>query len=190
MAYNLSKVRALVVEPNELMGDMLSNVLKSAGCGWVWIARDSDRALQIVKEFKPDVIITERSLKPMNGLDFVRYVRSDKFTPDPYVAVIMASTFDNKDQVFKARDAGVTECVAKPFSMDALVKILVHVIDKPRPFIKTVDFFGPDRRRKSSFDYVGPRRRASDDPKSKMMGLHNAVPRMKPAHATSESQAK
>ena len=36
------------------------------------------------------------------------------------------------------------------------------MIDKPRPFIRTTDYFGPDRRRRADPEYTGARRRSTD----------------------------
>jgi hypothetical protein len=61
--------------------------------------------------------------------------------------------------VTAARDAGVTEFLAKPISAKGLYERIVNVVASPRPFIKTKSYFGPDRRRMISPNYVGPERR-------------------------------
>jgi hypothetical protein len=45
---------------------------------------------------------------------------------------------------------------------DDLYKRVVEIIERPRQFIKTDDYFGPDRRRKHVENYKGPYRRATD----------------------------
>jgi hypothetical protein len=64
--------------------------------------------------------------------------------------------------VFEARDAGVTEFVAKPVTAKAVLERIHAVIYRPRPFVRTKDYFGPDRRRKDDPGYEGPWRRATD----------------------------
>jgi two-component system, chemotaxis family, chemotaxis protein CheY len=61
-----------------------------------------------------------------------------------------------------ARDAGVTEFLAKPISAKALYQRIVNVVVSPRPFIKTKSYFGPDRRRNTTNAYIGPERRGGD----------------------------
>jgi hypothetical protein len=58
-----------------------------------------------------------------------------------------------------ARDAGVTEFLAKPISAKGLYQRIVNVVANPRPFIKTKTYFGPDRRRNVNPNYVGTERR-------------------------------
>jgi hypothetical protein len=61
--------------------------------------------------------------------------------------------------VVSARDAGVTEFLAKPISAKALYQRILNVVANPRPFIRTKTYFGPDRRRNVNPNYVGPERR-------------------------------
>ena len=56
-----------------------------------------------------------------------------------------------------ARDAGVNEFVAKPFSPDIVFKRIQKLIESPRQFVYTPTYFGPDRRR--SKGYVEEERR-------------------------------
>ena len=62
----------------------------------------------------------------------------------------------------EARDAGVNEFMAKPITARGVLERLALVIDHPRPFIRSDDYFGPDRRRRHDPKYAGPWRRASD----------------------------
>ena len=59
----------------------------------------------------------------------------------------MLTGHSEKKRVTAARDAGVTEFLAKPISAKALYQRIVNVVANPRPFIKTKTYFGPDRRR-------------------------------------------
>ncbi len=56
----------------------------------------------------------------------------------------------------------VTEFLAKPFTVDVLMSRLESVIEEPRPFVRTENYFGPDRRRKQDANYTGPERRNTE----------------------------
>ena len=58
-----------------------------------------------------------------------------------------------------ARDAGITEFLAKPISAKALYQRVLNVVANPRPFIRTRSYFGPDRRRNANPNYAGAERR-------------------------------
>lgn len=59
----------------------------------------------------------------------------------------------------KARDAGMTEFLVKPFSARSMARRITMVIENPRQFVRTDDFFGPDRRRHRISNYTGQERR-------------------------------
>jgi DNA-binding response OmpR family regulator len=63
--------------------------------------------------------------------------------------------------VVTVRDSGANEFLAKPISLKSLSQRIIHIIEKPRPFVKTKRYFGPDRRRQQ-LPYRGPDRRKSE----------------------------
>ena len=69
----------------------------------------------------------------------------------------------SKRRVTLARDAGVTEFLAKPISAKGLYQRVLNVVANPRPFIKTKNYFGPDRRRNTATTYIGEERRVGGD---------------------------
>jgi DNA-binding NtrC family response regulator len=63
---------------------------------------------------------------------------------NPYVPIIMLTGHSEKKRVIPARDAGVTEFLAKPISAKALYQRILNIVANPRPFIKSKSYFGPD----------------------------------------------
>jgi DNA-binding response OmpR family regulator len=74
----------------------------------------------------------------------------------------MVTGYADRVRVLEARDAGVTELIVKPVTANAVLTRLNQVIYKPRPFARTEDYYGPDRRRRSELSYNGPLRRHLD----------------------------
>ena len=105
-------------------------------------------------------------MKPMDGISLTRRIRNDPASPNQFVPVILMTGFSEKRRVFQARDAGVTEFLVKPFNARDLYRRICQVIEKPRQFISSEDFFGPDRRRKVMANYDGNLRRDSDSTKT------------------------
>ena len=94
-------------------------------------------------------------------------IRQQGANANPYVPIIMLNGHSEKKRVVAARDAGITEFMAKPISAKSLYQRIVNVVANPRPFIKTKTYFGPDRRRNVNSNYVGAeRRKASESPTS------------------------
>jgi two-component system, chemotaxis family, chemotaxis protein CheY len=71
----------------------------------------------------------------------------------------MLTGHSEKNRVLRARDAGITEFLAKPISATALYERILTLVANPRPFIRTKSYFGPDRRRNAGVNYLGPERR-------------------------------
>ena len=74
----------------------------------------------------------------------------------------MLTGHSEKKHVMAARDAGVTEFLAKPLSAKALYERILNIVMNPRPFVRTKTYFGPDRRRGAASNYAGPERRKGE----------------------------
>lgn len=164
MAYQLHKISVLIVEDNQPMLDITKSLLITFGVGHVIGAQNGDAGFKRFCEYNSDIIIADWMMRPVDGISFTRIVRNDPKSPNPYVPIILMTGFSEKRRVLQARDAGVTEFLVKPFNARDLYKRLVQVIERPRQFVRSPDFFGPDRRRKKLplGKYEGPFRRDSD----------------------------
>ncbi|MDB5491126.1 MAG: response regulator [Micavibrio sp.] len=166
MSYQLHRISVLVVEDNEPMLEIVKSLLHTFGVGHVIGAPDGEVGFSRFCEYNPDIVIADWMMKPMDGMTFTRLIRNDERSPNTYVPVILMTGFSEKRRVLQARDAGVTEFLVKPFDARDLYKRIAQVIERPRQFVRSGDFFGPDRRRKrdaeKSGNYGGPMRRDTD----------------------------
>jgi FixJ family two-component response regulator len=76
--------------------------------------------------------------------------------------VIMITGHSTMKRVNEARDVGVNEFLSKPVTARGILERITRVVENPRAFVRTQDYFGPDRRRRNDPGYDGLRRRASD----------------------------
>ena len=86
------------------------------------------------------------------------YIRNSPDSPNRQLPIIMLTASSEQDFVLAARDRGVTEFLAKPFTVQKFYDRLVAVIARPRSFVDAESYFGPDRRRRQ-VDFGGPDRR-------------------------------
>ncbi len=159
MAYSLDKAKILIVDDMKPMLALTQSVLNIFGFKDVFIAENGEEAFELVCKHDPDLIITDWMMAPMDGLDLAKLVRLSPLSPNPYVPIIMMTGFSSRLRVESARDKGITEFLVKPFTSRDLYSRVVQIIEKPRQFVDAGTFFGPDRRRKITKDYQGPRRR-------------------------------
>ena len=125
-------------------------------------ASDGADALVVLKVFRPDIIITDWMMAPMDGVEFTRRIRTDKNSPNILTPIIRVSGYTGISQIQEARDAGVNEFLAKPISPEMLYHRIAEVISRPRQFVRTKTFFGPDRQRHKGDEFKGKGRRKSD----------------------------
>lgn len=162
MSVHYDHLRVLIVEDNPHMRTLLKTLLHALGVKLVYEAPDGESGFKLLRELKPDFVLTDLSMKPVDGLEFTRTVRTSSDSPNPYIPIIMVTGHTERPRIMAARDAGVTEILAKPITAQNLMLRIAEVVDKPRAFIRCEAYFGPDRRRRNIPDYVGPWRRHDD----------------------------
>ena len=159
---SLAAIQVLLIDDNPHMRAIASAVLKSAGIRKVVEAADGGAGLEMLRHHAVDLALVDYKMFPLDGVEFTRLVRNSPDSANPYLPIIMMTGHSGKERVYAARDAGVTEFLAKPITAKAVLDRIHSVIWKPRPFVKTEGYFGPDRRRVDHPGYRGPFRRATD----------------------------
>ncbi len=162
MSYNFEKVSILIVEDNQPMLELSKSLMSTFGLQKILTARNGEIGFKIFCAENPDIVITDWMMKPVDGISLTRRIRNDPSSPNQYVPIVLMTGFSERRRVVEARDAGVTEFLVKPFNARDLYRRISQVIERPRQFVRSEDFFGPDRRRKSKKDFGGPMRRETD----------------------------
>jgi DNA-binding response OmpR family regulator len=163
MAYDLSSLSVLVIEDNTWMKKLLRDVLDGFGITRVRTAAEGLEALEKVREFDPDIVIVDWQMEPTDGVEFTRMVRRGESGVNAYVPIIMLTGHTERERVATARDAGVTEFLAKPVTAQSLFSRIAAIIERPRAFVRAPDFVGPDRRRRANPSFDGQDRRGDED---------------------------
>ncbi len=163
MRYDLLKI--LLVDDNHYMRVLLAEILRAIGVQRIYEANDGAEALQMMRDREVDVVMTDLSMEPLDGIDFVRLLRNSPDSPNQMAPVIMVTGHSTFARVNEARDAGVSEFMVKPLTARSVIERLNQAIEYPRPFVRSDDYFGPDRRRRNDPNYAGPRRRRGDNQK-------------------------
>ena len=174
--YNFRAFRILVVDDSASIRQLIHSTLDIIGVGHVEVAAHGGEAVEIIKKSaKPlsnrlmqpggssfDIVMTNMDMPTVDGMMLLRWIRRHEESPDRFMPVIMVSSYADPAKVRDARDAGVTEFVAKPFTISSICSRLINAIERPRQFVQTSGYFGPDRRRRS-LPYEGENRRALTD---------------------------
>jgi two-component system chemotaxis response regulator CheY len=162
MAGGFESLKALIVEDNAHMRSLLRALLNSVGIRDVTEAAHGGSGLEVLRQRRADLVLSDMAMSPMDGLEFTRRVRNDEQSPNPFVPIIMITGHTERHRVEAARDAGVTEFLAKPITAHNLFSRIAKIVEQPRAFVRCDSYFGPDRRRRQIEDYAGPWRRKDD----------------------------
>jgi len=161
----LAGARVLVVDDHSVTVGMIKEALYAGGAAMVQSAPDGEAAIAMLNSFLPHLLVTDWKMPGMSGLELARAVRQAERRPDPRIAnprlpIVLVSAHASARAVEAARQAGVDEVVVKPFSMASLMKRIAAAANKPRAFIVSENYIGPDRRRRRGVN----RGRRADDP--------------------------
>ena len=150
MAIPYPQLRVLIVEDHAFTRLLIKEVLQSLGCvqGNIREAEDGAAGLRMLKEQRVHLIICDWQMEPMDGLTFVRKLRDPANSIDPFVPIIFCTAYTDVELIERARDTGVTEIMSKPITVKAIETKVRAVLEKPRPFVDSNQYFGPDRRRR------------------------------------------
>ncbi|MEM6712461.1 MAG: response regulator [Pseudomonadota bacterium] len=143
--YDLSQLRVLVVDDNQFMVRLVRTMLAAFGVRGVVEAYDGSQALERMNEGTIDLIILDWEMPILNGAELVRLVRNPEH-PCAYAPIIMITGHTTVRRVEDAQAMGVNDIIGKPFSTECLYNHLLDNVLHPRPFLRTIDYFGPKPR--------------------------------------------
>ena len=156
---DLSGFTVLVVDDNPYMVSLISSTLLGLGVGNVKKFSDAKQAIEFIKLVSEnpvkagvmslDFIVSNWQMAPIDGLMFLRWVRTHKESDSRFIPFLMVTGFGDKTKVEEARDLGVSEMLAKPFSVNSVAEKLMQIIGIQRQFVQNSTYFGPDRRRQN-----------------------------------------
>ena len=147
---DFKSLRILIVDDNQDMRQLLRRMLASLGIKDILEATDGRAGLAILRQTGRDVVLSDLDMKPMNGMDFTLQVRTSDHVSNSVIPIIMVTGHTELHVVERARDAGITEFIAKPVTMKALQGRLTEIVERPRPFVRSGNYLGPDRRRRNT----------------------------------------
>lgn len=131
-------MKVLIVDDESYMLEYLKTLTdwEALGFSQVLTARGGSMARDIIKEQKPDLLITDIKMPKISGLDLVRFIEESQY-PTKTIIVSGYSEFDYAQQAVRY---GVTEYLVKPILKEDFEETLKRVAEKYfQPHKKTAD---------------------------------------------------
>jgi len=153
--------RVLIVDGHVAASRLLSELMKGMGAREIVFESDQKATLEVARDFEPTLMFLERSGPRFDGEELVRRLRRSSLSVRQ-IPIIMVTAEATASTIKGARDAGVHEFMIKPFTTGDLVRRVVNVATKPRPWVEAMGYVGPDRRRFNSGEFKGARKRQSE----------------------------
>lgn len=114
----------LTVDDSRTMREMLLLALQDAGF-YVLQAEDGLRGIEVLNDQAADVIITDINMPRLDGFGFIEHVRRD--TKHRAVPILVLTTESDAEKKSRARRAGATGWIVKPFNPVKLVDAIRRV---------------------------------------------------------------
>ncbi len=120
-------MKIITIDDSSTMRRIIKNTLKRIGYGdEILEAENGKEALEILENNPVDLIITDWNMPVMDGLTFVKKIRSNSKFDD--VPIIMVTTEAAKEDIITALKAGVNNYIVKPFTPQVLKEKIEQVL--------------------------------------------------------------
>jgi excisionase family DNA binding protein len=126
-ALESGKRKVLVVDDDEELVELITDVLESDGRFEVRIANNGFDAGMMVKEYRPDLIVLDVMLPDINGKEVCQRVRSDESLDG--VRIICISGMVEDDKIDELKAAGADDFLHKPFEVEQLIERMCAQLD-------------------------------------------------------------
>jgi DNA-binding NtrC family response regulator len=117
----------LIVEDKDSMAEMLSQALQTGGYSTLR-AKDGGEGIQLFKDKKVDLVLTDLKLPQKDGLEVLTVVKGH----NPLIPVIMMTAYGTIETAVKAVKEGAYDFLTKPFDPDHLLILVAKALEKQR----------------------------------------------------------
>ncbi|ANW20703.1 ANTAR domain-containing response regulator [Streptomyces clavuligerus] len=117
--------RVVIAEDEALIRLDLKEMLEEEGYAVVGEAGDGQRAVELAREHRPDLVILDVKMPVLDGISAAEQIAAESIAP-----VLMLTAFSQRDLVERARDAGAMAYLVKPFSKSDVVPAIEMAVSR------------------------------------------------------------
>ena len=126
----IENAKILVVDDDPVMRNFVVTLLGRLGAGHFQVAQDGRSGLQMAHSFRPDLIISDVHMEPVDGLDFVRNLRSQPVDALRKIPVLMLSADSSLQTLNESMPLGIDGYLIKPPSLSSLQNKIEQILNE------------------------------------------------------------
>ena len=115
-----SQYSVLVIDDQEFIRRIVTDLLRHLEFKQILEAEDGATGFKKIRFFEPDLVICDIEMEPLDGLQFLKILRTAEDAPNPDVPVIFLTQHAEPDTVMNAQKLGVNSFIVKPPSISTL----------------------------------------------------------------------
>ena len=123
-------MKLLIIEDDKKIADSLKKGLTNEGY-IVEVSFDGEEGLELAEISKPDLIILDRLLPKINGIDLIKKLRNQ----NNHTPILMLSALGEADEKIEGLNIGADDYLSKPFSFDELLARIKSLLRRPKEYI-------------------------------------------------------
>ncbi len=117
--------RVVIAEDEALIRMDLAEMLGEEGYDVVGQAGDGQRAIELARQLRPDLVILDVKMPVLDGIAAAEVIAAERIAP-----VVILTAFSQRDLVVRARDAGAMAYLVKPFQRGDLVPAIEMAVSR------------------------------------------------------------
>ena len=117
-------LKILAIDDSRTIREMLKKALSEAGFD-VHLAEDGQAGMDVLEAVAPDLVITDINMPRMDGFEVIERVRDT--TSFKSIPILVLTTESAADLKARARDAGATGWIVKPFEDAKLISAIRRI---------------------------------------------------------------
>jgi len=115
--------RVLLIEDEESIGRSVRDSLVAHGYDVEW-STDGGSATRAIETMRPDLVLLDAGLPDIDGFTLCRWIKEQR----PEMPIVLVTARDAEIDIVVGLDAGATDYVTKPFSMNVLLaRVRAHL---------------------------------------------------------------
>ena len=120
--------RILIVDDQELIVTLITRILEHDGFTSVSGTADPSSLHERCQREAPDLLIIDLSMPPLDGVQLIEQLRPTERSPTPLAVLVVSGEARGSERAIRARAAGATDVLEKPFGRTDLVAAVRGVL--------------------------------------------------------------